>query len=100
MESLKTWLIEMGIKTAGPSAIRGAILGISAWFMAKDNMLSAYGIVSNATLHTTTIYWDKVSVALILGLPAAIAAVIKVTNTHAAAAIKPSETPTQGEPKQ
>lgn len=97
MDSFKTWLIEIGIKTAGPSAIRGAILGISAWLLAKENVLSAYGIVSDAALHTTTIYWDKVSVALVLGLPAAIAAIIKVGNKHANTAIKSVATPPQGD---
>lgn len=100
MGSIKNWLIEMGVKTAGPSAVRGAILGISAWLLAKDNVLSAYGIVSDASAHTTTIYWDKVSVALVLGLPAAIAAVIKVANSHAASAIKSAATPPQGDKPQ
>lgn len=100
MESIKAWLIETLIKIGGPSAIRGAILGISAWLLAKNNILSTYGIVSDAAAHTTTVYWDKVSVALVLLLPAAIAAVIKMVNSHASSAVKTAVAPPKGDQPQ
>jgi hypothetical protein len=76
---MKNWLIEVGLKTMGPSAVRGAILGIAGWLLAREGALSAFGIISDAAAHTTTIYWDKVSIALIAALPAIGAAVIKMT---------------------
>ena len=92
MDNVKDWLLEVGVKTFGPSAIRGAILGISGWLLAKEGVLSSFGIVSDATAHTTTIFWDKLSVALIVGLPAIIAGVIKTTQHQATQLItKPTE---------
>lgn len=66
----------------GPSAIRGAILGISGWLIAKDGLLSQYGVISDSVAHTTTIYWDKLDMALVLAVPAVLAAVIKMVNHH------------------
>ena len=89
---MKEWLLEVGVKTFGPSAIRGAILGISGWLLAKEGALSAFGIVSDAAAHTTIIYWDRLSMALIVGLPAIIAGVIKATQHQATQIItKPKE---------
>ena len=65
------------------SAIRGAILGLSGWLLAKEGALTAFGIVSDAAAHTTTVYWDKLSSALVIGLPALIAGVIKLTQHQA-----------------
>ena len=88
MEKLKAWAIEVVIKQGGPSACRGVVLGVSAWLLAKEGILSSFGVVSNAAAHTTTIFWDKVSMALIAGLPALIAAVVKMTQHHGEDAIK------------
>lgn len=76
---MKDWLINVGLKTFGPSAIRGGVLGLAGWLMARENLLSVFGVVSDATAHTTTIYWDKLSIALIAALPAIGAGLIKVT---------------------
>lgn len=96
IDQLKTWALEIGIKKLGPSAIRGAVLGIASWLIAKDGLLSSYGIVSDAAAHTTTIHWDQVSTALIVGLPAIIAAVIKLTQHTTTAVI--TGAPQSGDP--
>ena len=97
---MKDWLINIGVKTAGPSAVRGAILGLSGWLIAKNGLLSAYGVVSDAAAHTTTIYWDKCSIAIVAALPAILAGVIKLTQhqTTAIATGTPlaSQDPTKG----
>lgn len=92
---MKDWLINFGLKTFGPSAARGAVLGIAGWLMARENLLSAFGVVSDAAAHTTIIYWDKVSLALIAALPAIGAGLIKVTQRQTEKAIQPKteETP-------
>ena len=87
MDTLKAWLVQIGIKRLGPSAIRGAILGLSGWLMAKGGMLESFGIISDAAAHTTTIYWDKMNDGLILLLPAIMAAVIKLMNHHVVATV-------------
>src|SRR5262245_41349917 len=53
MDNLKVWLVEVGVKKMGPSAIRGAILGLFGWLMTKEGLLASFGIVSDATAHTT-----------------------------------------------
>lgn len=80
MGSFKEWLLEVAVKKMGPSAVRGAILGVSGWLIAKQGLLSAYGVLSDSTAHTTTIYWDKLNMALVLALPAGLGAVIKMLN--------------------
>ena len=92
---MKKWLIEVGLKTFGPSAIRGAVLGIAGWLMAKGGMLEPFGIVSDAALNITTIYWDKLSIALVAVIPAIGAGLIKVTQkqgTEVAQKVLPQKT--------
>jgi hypothetical protein len=86
VDTLKTWIIEIAVKKLGPSAIRAMVLGAASWFIARENLLSAYGIVSDAAAHTTTIHWDQVSSALIVGLPAVIAVIVRLTQ-HTTAAV-------------
>lgn len=94
---MKAYFIEVIVGKLGPSAIRGAILGAIGWLVAKNGLLAVYGIVSDASAHTTTIYWDKLSLFLITGLPAVTAAVIKLLNHHADQAItKPVAAPPEG----
>lgn len=96
MRALKEWVLEIGIKKLGPSAIRGAILGLSGWLVTKQNLLAAFGVISDAAAHTTTIHWDQFSTALIVGLPAITAAAVKLLNHHAVATIKGE--PQSGDP--
>jgi hypothetical protein len=98
IDSLKTWAIEIGLKKLGPSAIRAAILGIASWLIARDGLLTSYGIVSDAAARTTTIHWDAVSSALIVGLPAVIAVIVKLTQHTTTAAV--TGAPQNGDPMQ
>lgn len=97
MDSLKQWLIEVAVKKMGPSAIRGAILGLFGWLMAKEGMLSSFGVVLDQATHTITIHLDQLNMVLVAGLPAALAAVIKMLNHHADTAVKAilPQTPSQ-----
>jgi hypothetical protein len=85
---MKDYLLEVGVKTLGPSAIRGAILGIAGWILVKNDLLSPFGIISDATQHITTIHWDQLSTASIAALPAVIAAIIKLVQHHTTPIIK------------
>lgn len=82
MESLKTWLIQVGIKTAGPSGIRAMIQAIVAFFIVHGNALAQWGVTT--TGHVTTIDWDKAGVVLI-GLLPMLAMAIKTGQFHAGA---------------
>jgi hypothetical protein len=82
MNAFQTWLTEVVISKGGPSAIRGAIVGISGWLILKSSILANYGVVSDATAHTTTISWDKLNAALILLLPGILAAITKILSQH------------------
>lgn len=86
---MKAWLIEVALKKMGPSAIRGAILGAFGWLLTRQDMLAPFGIMSDATAHTTIIDWDKLNAAVIVALPALIAAVIKMVNHHADQIVTP-----------
>jgi hypothetical protein len=90
---MKDLLIRWGLQEAGPSAVRGAILGAAAWLAAKNGMLEPFGI---QTINgVTTIVWAKVSIAAIAGLPAIAAALIKLFQYHGTNVVK-SMTQTQG----
>lgn len=93
---MKDWIIQLAVKELAPSAIRAAVLGVMGWFITKSSLLSAWGVVSDASTHTTVIYWDKVSSALIVGLPVIIAVVIKFLHKGTVDAVQktPEVTPT------
>lgn len=91
MENLKEWLIETALNKMGPSAIRGAVLGVFGWVLIRNGLLAPYGIVSDAVTHTTTIHWDQLSGWAIAALPALLAAIIKGVQHTGTKAIKKGE---------
>lgn len=105
MEKIKAYLIEVGIKKIIPSAIRGAILGISGWFLMKRGVFSSYGIISDPVARTTTISWNQLNSTLIVVVPGLIAALIKTINhetmpivSKSLAAMKSDGTPPPASP--
>lgn len=96
---MKDFLIKLGIDKAGPSAIRGGILGAVGWLAIHNNVIP--GIHTDAAAHTTLIQWDLVQTWAIAGLPALTAAVIKLFQVHGTTAVKSiaAATPPQGDPK-
>lgn len=93
---MKTWLLEVGLKTFGPSAIRGAVLGIGTFIAAKAGMLSAFGVMYDSATHILTVNLDHLQLALVALIPAIGAGLIKATQTTATKAIQPKTE----EPKQ
>lgn len=96
IDKLKVWFLQVAVKQLGPSAIRAAVLGVASWFIAKEGLLASYGIVSDAAAKTTTIHWTQVSDALIVGLPALIAVIIKLTQHTTTAVV--TGAPISGDP--
>lgn len=88
MDKLKGWLINVAIKKFGPSAIRGAILGLGGWLAAKEGLLSTFGIIYDKATHILTINLDTLSVIGVAALPAIGAGVIKVLNHEGGEAVK------------
>lgn len=88
MEKLKGWLINVAIKKFGPSAVRGAILGLGGFLAAKEGLLSTFGIVYDKASHILTVNLDALSLIAVAGLPALGAGVIKVLNHHTDEAVK------------
>lgn len=80
MSKVKGWLIDIAIKKFGPSAIRGAVLGIAGFFAARHEILEPLGIMFDAATNILTVDFNKVSVWAIAALPAIGAGVIKVLN--------------------
>lgn len=90
---MKDWLIEVVVQKGGPSAIRGAVLGLIGWLAVKENIIP--GVHTDTATHITTIAWDQVSAWAIAGLPAITAAVIKMFQHQTQTIIKK-----EGEPKE
>ena len=85
LQNLQNWAVEVLIKKGGPSAVRGALLGLVGFLAAKNGLLAHFGI---ATVNgITTIDWSKVSDLAIAGLPAVAAGVIKILSHHTTEAI-------------
>lgn len=80
MGTIKEWFIEVAVKKMGPSAIRGAILGLAGWLVTKEGLLTPLGILYDQATHIITINLDMVSLWAIAGLPAIGGAVIKMLN--------------------
>ena len=94
MDKIKLYVTEVLIKKLGPSALRGAILALTTFLIAHADMLGNWGVIYDGSAHTITLNLDKLSIALVLGLPALIAAVLKLIS-HTA---KPTvEVPIQGQ---
>jgi xanthine/uracil/vitamin C permease (AzgA family) len=60
-EMIKEWLIKVGIKKMGPSAIRAAIAALVGIMAAHAGLLSELGIVSDKALNTITIDLNKLT---------------------------------------
>jgi len=99
MNSIKGWLIDVGIKKMGPSAIRGALLGLGGWVIAKHEMLVPFGISYDAATHIISINLDTANIALVALLPAIGASVIKLLNHHASEIVVPKKDENPSIPK-
>jgi len=82
---MKDWLTNVMLQKFGPSAVRGGILGVVGWLAAKSGALAHWGVTIQG--HIVSVDGDKVSMAVIAGLPALAAGLIKVVQHHATATI-------------
>lgn len=86
---MKTWLIEVAIKRMGPSAIRGAILAVSGFLVAKAGVLSGYGVNYDEATKTISVNLAHIeSILTVLVASGGLAGLIKGMNYHAKEIVK------------
>lgn len=86
---MKTWLLEVAIKRMGPSAVRGIVLAIGGFFVAKAGVLSGYGINYDETTRTISVNLAHLeSVLTVLVASGGLAGIIKGLNYHANQMVK------------
>lgn len=98
LDSLKMWLIQVGIKKMGPSLIRAALAWVVALIAAHEGLLAAFGIVYDKVAHTLTLHVDTLESWLLgvgLGL---ITASLAAAGHHAGETVKKAVTPPQEAP--
>lgn len=88
MDKLKGWLINVVIKKFGPSAVRGAILGLTGFLAARHELLAPLGIVYTQTTNILTIDFNIMSIWAVAALPAIGAGIIKILNHQSNEAVK------------
>lgn len=80
--------MDVAIKKFGPSAIRGAILGLCGLLAARSEILAPMGIIYDQATRVLTVHFDQVSLWAMLLLPAVGAGAIKVLNHHSKEVVK------------
>lgn len=102
MDSLKEWLLEVGIKKMGPSALRAGFLAVGGFIAAKAGMFSSFGVVYDKVNHLITIDLNQLNAAAttyLIGSAAAGGALIKMLNHHADEVVLPIIAPSVVTPK-
>lgn len=87
-ESLKTWLIRVGLQKMGPSAIRAAIAGFAGLLIAKAGLLEQYGVVYDQATHVLSLHLDKLQAWLTVSGLGLITAIFAATQHHAVATVE------------
>lgn len=95
MDSLKVWLIEVGLKKMGPSLIRAAIAGGLGLIAAHANVLANFGIVYDKVAGTITLHLDTLDVWLMTVGLGTITALLTAAQHHTVAAV--TGTPQSGD---
>lgn len=91
MDGLKRFLLEVGIRKMGPSAIRAAILAVAGFVAAKAELFAQLGIVYDATAKLITIDLAKLdsgAAVLLIGTAGAGGALIKLINHQSNVVVK------------
>lgn len=85
---MKDWLIDVLLKKFGPSALRGAVLAVGTFLVAKHDLLAPLGIVYDQATHILTVNFDTFSMWGSILIVSSGAGLIKVLNHHADEATK------------
>lgn len=96
MDSLKEWIIEVGVKKMGPSLVKGAIAALVGIIAAHQGLLDAIGVSYDAPGRTIDINLDKLTIWLVAGGTGLITAIFTALQHHTMAAVKGE--PQSGDP--
>ena len=87
MQSLKMWLINIGLKKMGPSLIRAALAWVLALVAANPGMLETFGIVYDKVAHTITLHVNTLEAWLLGAGLGTITALLAAAQHHTTATI-------------
>lgn len=87
MDSIKLWLINVGLKKMGPSLIRAALAFFVGIMAAHAGILATLGVVYDATAKTVTLHIDTLQTWLLGGGLGLITAALTAAQHHTTAAI-------------
>ena len=87
MDSIKLWLINVGLKQMGPSLIRAALAFVIGIVAAHQGLLSTFGVVYDASGKTLTLHIDTLQTWLLGGGLGLVTAALTAAQHHTQAAI-------------
>jgi hypothetical protein len=96
MDSLKEWIIEVGIKKMGPSLVKGAVAALVGIMMAHQGFLDALGISYDKPGNTIDINLTTFSVWVVTMMTGGLTALFTAIQHHTQAAI--TGQPQSGDP--
>lgn len=88
MDSLKEWVIEVGVKKLMPSLVKGAIAALVGLFLAHKGVLDAIGVSYDATGRTIDINLDTLTIWLVTIGTGLITALFTALQHHTIAAVE------------
>lgn len=98
MDSLKTWLVEVGYKKLAPSLIKGALAALVGLIAAHQGMLEVIGIVYDKVGNCLVIDLDKFANWMFVISSGGIEAIMTALQHHTVAAVK--QAPQSGDLRQ
>lgn len=88
MDSLKEWVIQVGIKKMGPSLVKGAIAALVGLMMAHQGILDALGVSYDKAGNTIDINLTTLSIWVVSLMTGGMTAIFTAIQHHTEAAIK------------
>lgn len=87
LDSIKLWLMNVGLKQMGPSLVRAALAWVVAMLAAHAGMLETFGLIYDKASQTVTLHLDTLQTWLIGGGLGLVTAFLTAAQHHTAAAV-------------
>lgn len=87
MDTIKLWLINVGVKQMGPSLIRAAVAWMVALVVAHQGALTGFGVVYDSSANTLTLHIGVLQEWLLGGGIGLVAAFLTAAQHHTIAAV-------------
>lgn len=98
MDSLKTWLVEVGYKKLAPALIKGALAALVGLIAAHQGMLQVIGIVYDKAGNCLVIDLDKFANWMFVASSGGIMSLLTIIQHHTIAAV--TQAPQSGDLRQ